>query len=478
MAVILPASAYQIVVFDGHVHSKYSDEGIFTKNTDILDIDRDLSDEFGSGSWANIGCAITDHSDVVLEVETEMFSKVIFRSILTTQEWIDRETDINNLVSAHLVIPGEEITMGNGTDVNTEGHFLAYGLNSVVTMPFVNPLGLEPDPDDPGDLLLPESVFDGNPPRKDVGDILSSINGFGYIAHPNTGEPWRDYSWDRATPHLGSKIKGMEILSMGKDQGVKTKTAWKEWEKILQQSKNFYVVGGSDYHGPKVGYGQMGSSFTYVLLADGDDPNDRGNLVRALRKGNTIASTGPFINLMVNNGVKQHLPGDTVITDKGSNVTVTVEWGNGTTYLPPYSSKVEIYECLARKAGGFKLARPAITIRDSIGAESFDYQVKENTFLMAKLIVNDPWSPPHTAYTSPIFLDPPGTERAIIDVALVIDCSGSMSSNDPSYKRKDAAKQFIDLVQTGDKIAVIGYNSDAYVFATLKEVNSQADRDS
>lgn len=265
---------------------------------------------------------------------------------------------------------------------------------------------------------------------------------------------------------------------MGKEQGVKTKSAWQRWERILQQGKNFYVAGGSDYHGPKIGYSPIGSSFTYVLLADGDDPNDRGNLVRALRKGNTVASTGPFLNLIVNNGAKQHLPGDTVITEKGSNVTVTVEWGNGTTYLPPNSSKIEIYECLARKADGFKLALPIITINDSIGSESFNYQVKENTFLMAKLIVNDPWCPPHFAYTSPIFLDPPGTERGIIDVALVIDCSGSMSSNDRYYKRKDAARQFIDLVQPGDKIAVIGYDSDAYVFASLQEVNDQADRDS
>lgn len=464
------ASAYQVVIFDGHVHSKYSDEGFVTKNTIINKIDEDLSKTFGSGIWTNVGCAITDHSDVA--------RRYMFRSILTEQEWAERESDINNVSSPYVLIPGEEVTIGNGSNFATEGHFLAYGLNSMIPMPFASSATapLEPDPDEPGDLLLPKSVYDGDPPRKGIREILSSMGGFGYIAHPNTGSPWTGYSWYGIKPYLGSKVKGLEILSAGKDQGVKTKPAWQKWESILQHGKNFYVVGGSDSHGQI--YPQMGSSFTYVLLADGDDPADRGNVVRALRKGNTIASNGPFVNIMVDNGIKQHLPGDTVIVEKGGTVCVNVEWNHGTNAsLLSYGPKIEVYECPARKTGGFRIVK-TIGVADLSGAASFDYQVKENTYLMAKLVSTDLVKNDLSAYTSPVFIDPPGTERGIIDVALVIDCSGSMSSNDPSYKRREAAKQFIDLVQTGDKIAVIGYNTDAYVFASLQEVAGQADRDS
>lgn len=470
-AVTPKASAYQVVVFDGHVHSEYSDEGPATKNTSIRKINDDLSKAFGSGIWNNAGCAVTDHSDVSL--------KHIFRSLLTETEWSQRNNDINGVNSSFIFLPGEEVTIGNGSNFATEGHFLAYGLNSMVPIPFTSSstAPLEPDPDEPGDWLLPKSVYDGDPPRKGIREILSSVGGFGYIAHPNTGSPWTGYSWYGIKSYLGSKVKGLEILSAGKDQGVKTKPAWQKWESILQQGKNFYVVGGSDYHGPRY-YPQMGSSFTYVLLADGDDPTDRGNVVRALRKGNTIASNGPFINLTVDNGIKQHLPGDTVIVDKGDTVSGHVEWNHGTNAsLLSYGPKIEVYECPARKTGGFRIIK-SIGVTDLNGSASFDYQVKENTYLMAKLVSTDLIKNDLLAYTSPIFLDPPGTERGIVDVALVIDCSGSMSSNDPSYKRREAAKQFIDLVQTGDKIAVIGYNSDAYVFASLQEVAGQADRDS
>ena len=61
------------------------------------------------------------------------------------------------------------------------------------------------------------------------------------------------------------------------------------WESILRHGKNFYVVGGSDSHGQI--YPQMGLPLLMCYWR-GDDPADRGNIVGALRKGNTIASNG------------------------------------------------------------------------------------------------------------------------------------------------------------------------------------------
>lgn len=49
----------------------------------------------------------------------------------------------------------------------------------------------------------------------------------------------------------------------------------------------------------------------------------------------------------------------------------------------------------------------------------------------------------------------PALDMARSDVVLVIDNSGSMRKNDPGYLRLAAAKLFIDLADTGDKIGVV-----------------------
>lgn len=62
-------------------------------------------------------------------------------------------------------------------------------------------------------------------------------------------------------------------------------------------------------------------------------------------------------------------------------------------------------------------------------------------------------------------------------VALVIDCTGSMLDSDPANLRKQAAKVYIQLAQTGDRIAVIGFTTTSEVFAALRTIRTQADRD-
>ena len=66
-----------------------------------------------------------------------------------------------------------------------------------------------------------------------------------------------------------------------------------------------------------------------------------------------------------------------------------------------------------------------------------------------------------------------------VDVALIIDATGSMVSNDSRGMRKDAAKAFIATAaeQPGNKIAVVSFNSRAHHLAALRTIQSQADRD-
>lgn len=57
-----------------------------------------------------------------------------------------------------------------------------------------------------------------------------------------------------------------------------------------------------------------------------------------------------------------------------------------------------------------------------------------------------------------------------VDVALIIDSSGSMTSNDPQNQRKNAAKVFIDAMQDDDQIAIIDFDSSVRVPWSLQKV--------
>ncbi len=60
--------------------------------------------------------------------------------------------------------------------------------------------------------------------------------------------------------------------------------------------------------------------------------------------------------------------------------------------------------------------------------------------------------------------------RTGLDVALIIDSTGSMTSNDPGGLRKNAAKALVDIAQPGDKIAIIAFNTGAYRLAALTAI--------
>ena len=60
-----------------------------------------------------------------------------------------------------------------------------------------------------------------------------------------------------------------------------------------------------------------------------------------------------------------------------------------------------------------------------------------------------------------------GGETSLVDVALVLDSSGSMSSNDPLGLRRVASKRFIDALIPGDRVAVVDFDSSARLYQPL-----------
>ncbi|HEU4323380.1 MAG TPA: VWA domain-containing protein [Roseiflexaceae bacterium] len=77
-----------------------------------------------------------------------------------------------------------------------------------------------------------------------------------------------------------------------------------------------------------------------------------------------------------------------------------------------------------------------------------------------------------------LWVDDPEGARAICpkDVALIIDATGSMNDNDPDRRRIEAAKLFIDTAPVGYRITVVSFASTATVVAPLREIKTEADR--
>ena len=68
----------------------------------------------------------------------------------------------------------------------------------------------------------------------------------------------------------------------------------------------------------------------------------------------------------------------------------------------------------------------------------------------------------------PAFAANPG-----MDVALVLDTSGSMKKNDPNQLRVQAAKLFVSLLSRKDKVSLIGFSNRAYPVTPLLSLNTQ-----
>lgn len=60
--------------------------------------------------------------------------------------------------------------------------------------------------------------------------------------------------------------------------------------------------------------------------------------------------------------------------------------------------------------------------------------------------------------------------QATMDIALILDSSGSMQSNDPQRLRISAAKVFADTMLNGDQAAVVGFDTASYVAFPLQKL--------
>ena len=64
-------------------------------------------------------------------------------------------------------------------------------------------------------------------------------------------------------------------------------------------------------------------------------------------------------------------------------------------------------------------------------------------------------------------------DERVLDVALVLDSSGSMKTNDPLQLRAQAAKLFIQLLDRKDRVALMSFSHRAYPVTQLLSLNQQ-----
>jgi Ca2+-binding RTX toxin-like protein/Mg-chelatase subunit ChlD len=76
-----------------------------------------------------------------------------------------------------------------------------------------------------------------------------------------------------------------------------------------------------------------------------------------------------------------------------------------------------------------------------------------------------------------LIVDPsrtPATATGALDLVNVVDISGSMSSNDPSFRRKEAVSLVLDLSRNGDRVGAVGFDSSAATIFPLTRITGRS----
>ncbi len=78
---------------------------------------------------------------------------------------------------------------------------------------------------------------------------------------------------------------------------------------------------------------------------------------------------------------------------------------------------------------------------------------------------------------APIYAeDHPVQEKLPLDTVVIMDSSGSMKKTDPKQLRKPAAKLFISLLDSQDKLSVVSFSSNAWPITFLTQLSTEAKR--
>jgi len=365
---------------DAHIHTKDSWDAY--KVHPYLDV----SDMVNASKSKDLEWAIiTDHSDVVTR-KWIFWGDQIIRDFLDQERWQNQKQKIQ-AITDFPILQGEELTMGNGKDLKTEGHFLAYGIND-----FIPTLS---------------SLNDAKrPTAEDLIKEVKAKEGFGYISHPFKfgtllldAEPW--LAWDLLLKYPDT-IRGVEILHGNHDAPVATLNLW---DRKLKQGKKLFGIGNSDAHQAgrhHIAYPIVGESFTYLHIpgvSEGESPTE-AQIYGALKDGHSIISNGPFLNFTVNNKT----PGQEVQATPGDTISLDINWKS--TEEHGELKKIHLFDqgtYTDFRIGPFE----TLEVGGLSGQRGYNYSVRGEGYLRLK----GETSKGKVVYTNPIFIETKGASK-------------------------------------------------------------------
>ena len=95
-----------------------------------------------------------------------------------------------------------------------------------------------------------------------------------------------------------------------------------------------------------------------------------------------------------------------------------------------------------------------------------------NKILNNKLLISA-WLLLSMLYTCAHAEDNPSADKLPLDTVVIMDSSGSMKQNDPKQLRKPAAKLFISLLDSEDRLSVVSFSSKAWPITYLTQLESE-----
>lgn len=233
---------------------------------------------------------------------------------------VSRERDI-------LLVPSYEYStykrLANPNSNKSDSHLLAYGSPNDAHEVLPNPFSEEDGLESYSGLFLAAQVRQRR--------MACSI------AHPySKNYPWFGSIWDKSFDEVFGDIPiGIELIWPRLD----TKLLQAEPRTLdraifeLMQGKRLFFTAGSDAHGLSL----FGNYYTYVYTGMAEP--SPVNIVEAMKRGRTVASTGPFISVTAS----EHLPGDTIELHKGQTIRIVARWIGHTSLFAAGPSHIELW---------------------------------------------------------------------------------------------------------------------------------------
>lgn len=365
---------------DSHVHSIYSGDVPWFLGKNINELKNEAISQ--NLSWI----AITDHSDFV----TSLLAFYIW-DILEQEEWNYRKSDILSIAQDYPIIEGEEATMRKGgTDLTTTGHFIAFIDDLVTTLQLI----------DDEFLSFSEQELLNSIKRKS--NALGNNKGFGFIAHPyGPADEWQN--WNLILNNI-DVIKGIELFSTNKWGKIQmpSRDLINRWDYYLGIGTPFYAIGNSDYSGYDLGLktiGEIGAAKTYIRQPPSSTiVGQKAEILDALKKGHSIVSNGPFLEVSIDNKG----PGESVKKNEKTLVDINYSWDSASSHDNEieilFGNPIDLY------------TTPIMSLEQvaSSGSGTKSYEINEDGYIRVALYHRSGNRIIGSAFSNPIWIDVPG----------------------------------------------------------------------